>query len=246
MSIQQWSIFIPLLELFQYKLCSRIRWALAIAGRRKENRPNKRRKWNTKQTAHKTHLLQCILCVRLQNESAAIKKRTKCSMWFSVGGRLFSCRFYSLSFGDEFNVYVPILVSHFYFHCGHIHILQSQFQRGKQLFTKTRQIHTHSLALTAMMKGEKNACIYPSIFPQPEFLAIFLGIVDQHTNLQHIQTAVGLCFTRFCCIVVCRLRLSRSRRTLWCSSSSAAFEPHIYVSFLVQPLQTLPNEWCGT
>lgn len=51
--------------------------ALETVGRCKEKRANKRSKWNTKCTAYKSHLLQRILCVRLQNENAAIKKKRR-------------------------------------------------------------------------------------------------------------------------------------------------------------------------
>lgn len=54
--------------------------------------------------------------------------------------------------------------------------------------------------MTEMMK---NFRIYSSIFSftfmRPNSLLFFDGTMDQHTNLQHIQTAEGLCFTLFCC-----------------------------------------------
>lgn len=65
------------------------------------------------------------------------------------------------------------------------------------LFTKTRQkpAQTFTFSMTAMMNIFR---IYSTNFLAyaAQFTIIFDGTMDQHTYLQHIQTAEGFCFTQ--------------------------------------------------
>lgn len=154
--------------------------------------------------------------------------------WFfviSVMNLMFMFSFGAFYYATTASIYCRVLNSFFSLHPPTIH----------KLFTKTRQSTINTLFLdeesdaAAMMK---NFRIYSSIFSRSrfrlcaiQFTIIFDGTMDQHTNLQSIQTAQGLCFTLFCCISASRRRYSLTHTSPFVDIPCQALTPR-YIHFL--------------